>query len=161
VPKDPPTAEATRRAGRIVQVIDGDTLRVRLSSGRTERVRLIGIDTPEPRRAGTPECGAERASEYMRQIALDSGRGREVTLVSDPTQDRTDRFGRTLAYVDAPGIGDLGRLMVQAGWAKVYVYEAPFARHDRYQTALEEAKRRGAGVWGQCRGNFHRAEGAQ
>ena len=39
--------------GRIVKVVDGDTVDVSMN-GRTERVRLIGIDTPETKKPNTP-----------------------------------------------------------------------------------------------------------
>jgi endonuclease YncB( thermonuclease family) len=152
-----PTPAPTRRSARIVRVVDGDTLRVRLSSGRQVTVRLIGIDTPETKRPGVPvECGGTPASAYMRRIALQHGRGRSVTLVSDPSQDATDRYGRTLAYVDAGGKGDLGRLMLRAGWASVYSYETAFGRLAGYQSAAGRAEAQGAGVWDRCDGEFHR-----
>ena len=77
----------------------------------------------------------------MRRIALQRGRGRLVTLVGDPSQDAIDRYGRTLAYVDASGKGDLGRLMLRSGWASVYVFENPFARVTRYQAAAGRLRR--------------------
>jgi micrococcal nuclease len=158
----PPTATqqptATRRSARIVRVVDGDTLRVRLPSGRQLTVRLLGIDTPETKRPGAAvECGGSAASAYMRRIAFHRGRGRSVTLVGDPSQDATDRYGRTLAYVDAAGKGDLGQLMLRAAWASVYVFEQPFGRLARYQAAADQAESRRAGVWERCHGDFHRA----
>ncbi len=120
-------------------------------------MRLIGIDTSETKRPGVAvECGGKRASAYMQRLAFERGRGRDVTVISDATQDRTDRYGRTLAYVDARGTGDLGRRMVRAGWAAVYVFESPFARLARYQAASDAAKQGSAGVWGHCGGDFHR-----
>ena len=155
-PTQSPRPMATRRAAQIVRVIDGDTVRARLASGRELTVRLIGIDTPETKRPGVAvECGGKQASAFMRRIAFDHGRGRQVTLVSDPSQDQTDRYGRTLAFVDARGKGDLGRLMLRAGWASVYVFEQPFARWDRYQDAADAAERASSGVWERCRGDFH------
>jgi len=152
-----PTPVATRRSARIVRVVDGDTLRVRLSSGRQITVRLVGIDTPETKRPGVPiECGGTPASAYMRRIAFQHGRGRLVTLVGDPSQGATDRYGRTLAYVDASGKGDLGRLMLRAGWASVYNFENSFGRLAGYQTAAGRAQAQRAGVWGRCDGAFHR-----
>jgi len=156
-PSPTPQPAAARQSARIVRVIDGDTLRVRLSSGRQITVRLIGIDTPETKRPGVAvECGGAPASSYMRRIAFHRSRGRMVTLVSDPSQDTTDRYGRTLAYVDASGKGDLGQLMLRSGWASVYVFENPFARLARYQAAASQAEARRAAVWNRCDGNFHR-----
>ena len=153
---EPPRPVAGRRAAQIVRVIDGDTVRARLASGRQLTVRLIGIDTPETKRPGVAvECGGKQASAFMRRIAFDHGRGRHVTVVSDPSQDQTDSYGRTLAFLDARGTGDLGRLMLRAGWASVYVFEQPFARLDRYQDAADAAERGSTGVWERCRGDFH------
>jgi endonuclease YncB( thermonuclease family) len=156
-PTPAPQAPATKRSARIVRVIDGDTLRVRLTSGQQITVRLIGIDTPETKRPGVAvECGGKAASAFMHQLAFRRGRGRQVTLVGDRSQDATDRYGRTLAYVDASAKGDLGRLMLRAGWATVYVFANPFERLVRYETAAGQAKARGTGAWTRCNGDFHR-----
>jgi len=92
-------------------VIDGDTIVVardgQARGWRGERVRLLGIDTPElahPEHPSGPmadEPGAQEAAEYLR------GRieGRYVTLEYD--HERFDRFGRTLAYV----YGDDGAML--------------------------------------------------
>ena len=82
--------------------------------------------------------------------------GRSVRLVSDPTQARTDRFGRVLAYVDARGV-DLGRAMIAAGWAKTYVYGRPFARVATYRKAQASATAAKRGVQRVCGGDYHRA----
>jgi endonuclease YncB( thermonuclease family) len=152
-----PAPPGSRRSATILRVIDGDALRVRLASGRQITVRLIGIDTPETKRPGVAvECGGRRATAYMKQLALRRGRGRSVTLASDPSQRATDRYGRTLAYVDAAGKGDLGQLMLRSGWAAMYVFEQPFARTVRYQSAASHAERRIVGTWDWCDGDFHR-----
>jgi endonuclease YncB( thermonuclease family) len=156
-PAPTPQSSAAKRSARIVRVIDGDTLRVRLSSGQQITVRLIGIDTPETKRPGVAvECGGKAASAFMHQIAFRRGRGRQVTLVGDRSQDATDRYGRTLAYVDASGKGDLGRLMLRAGWASVYVFANPFERLARYESAAGQAADRRSGAWDRCDGDFHR-----
>ena len=43
----PPQAQTTHSLARVVRVVDGDTVDVQLADGRTERLRLIGIDNPE------------------------------------------------------------------------------------------------------------------
>ncbi len=96
-----------------------------------------------PKRPG--RCGGTRATATMQRLAFQRGRGRLVTLVGDPSQDATDRYGRTLAFVDAEEKGDLGRLMVRAGLATVYVYEQPFARMGRYEEASAAAEAGSAG----------------
>ena len=89
----------------------------------------------------------------MKKLALRRGIGRIVTLKSDPTQDRADRFGRLLVYVIGGGV-DFGRTMISSGWAKTYVFEREFLRVTTYRRAQASAKR---GVWRKCGGNFHRA----
>jgi micrococcal nuclease len=144
----------SRDAARVERVVDGDTLKVRLG-GRSERVRIIGIDTPESVKPGTsPECGSKAAARAMRRRV-----GRTVVLVSDPTQDRRDRYDRLLRYVQSPGGTDLGRAQVRAGWAEVYVYDGhPFKRVSAYRAASRRAERAGAGVFGRCHGEFHRSQ---
>ncbi len=152
-----PTSAAHTAKARVVRVIDGDTLKVRLTTGQTVTVRLIGIDTPETRKPGTPvQCGGLDATARMKKLALRNGSGRSVTLRSDPTQDRVDRFGRVLAYVNA-GATDFGRTMVSSGWAKVYVFERSFQRAAAYRRAQASGKAHRRGVWRKCAGNFHRA----
>ena len=83
----------SRITARVVEVVDGDTIRVDLNGEETP-VRLIGIDTPEKDGPYTDEeCYGEQATRYTAE-ALG---GRDVELEFDV--ERTDRFDRTLAYV--------------------------------------------------------------
>lgn len=152
-----PARPVTYRA-RVVTVVDGDTLRVRLRSGRRRTVRLIGIDTPEAGKPGVGvECGARRATAHMKKLALRRRRGQAVRLRTDPTQDRTDRFGRTLAYVTRVSGGlDLGRAMVSAGWAEPFVFgNRPFQRLAAYTRSASQARTAARGVHKLCGGDFH------
>ncbi len=81
---DRPTAsEAT-----VTRVVDGDTIVVQLGSGREERVRYIGIDTPE---VGDP-CAQEATEANARLVE-----GELIRLVGDVSE--RDRYERLLAYV--------------------------------------------------------------
>ena len=124
------------RKGVVTYVVDGDTIDVRLSSGKSERVRVIGIDTPE-----RGACWATDATAATRRLA----QGRQVTLVGDATQDTRDRYGRLLAYVALPGGTDLGFQLVAGGHAKVYVYSWPFTRLSAYRNG--EALGKTKGLW--------------
>ncbi|HEX6023975.1 MAG TPA: thermonuclease family protein [Solirubrobacter sp.] len=146
--------KAERRA-RVLSVVDGDTIKVRLADGARETVRLVGIDTPETHRPNTPvECGARQAGAALNRLLA----RRDVLLVRDPTQAAHDRFGRTLAYVDV-GARDAGEQLVRAGWAKPYVYDVPFERLAAYRRAASAARERAAGVHRACGGDFHRPAG--
>ena len=124
--------------GTVTHVVDGDTLDVRLASGKTEQIRLIGIDTPE-----RGECYAAKATERVRRLAL----LQPVVLRGDRTQDTRDRYGRLLAYVWIPGGRDLGYQLVAGGFAKVYVYRNPFERLSAYRNAERVARGATGGQW--------------
>ena len=126
--------------GTVTYVVDGDTLSVRLDSGRRERVRLIGIDTPE--RGG---CLAGRATGVARQLADDE----RVVLRGDATQDTRDAYGRLLAYAWVGG-RDLGFQMISRGLARVYVFERPFQRLSAYRRAEAIGRTRPQNVWRGC-----------
>jgi micrococcal nuclease len=140
--------------------VDGDTLSVEIGSKR-EYVRFIGIDTPESVRPGTPVmCGAIAASHSMDRMAPP---GTKLRLVSDPTQDSVDRYGRLLRYVELARSGkDLGGAQLKAGWADVYVYYAsgPAQRVPAYRRYEAQAKSADRGVFKLCGGDFHRPAGS-
>jgi micrococcal nuclease len=137
---------------RIVRDVDGDTVFARYSNGAEGYVRLIGIDTPEDVRPDTPvECGAKAAAGSMTAMAA----GRPALLVTDPSQDRFDRYGRLLAYVQVGGV-DVGKRQIRRGWAMPYVYDDnPFRRYVTYLHQQIKAKSESRGVWGRCGGEFH------
>jgi len=127
--------------GTVTYVVDGDTVHVRVSGGRDERVRLIGIDTPE-----VGQCDAVAATALARRLAA----GRAVTLVGDPTQATRDRYGRLLAYVSIVGRGDLGYEELLHGFARVYVYDRPFQRLAAYQRAARIGRTRPTSIARAC-----------
>jgi endonuclease YncB( thermonuclease family) len=139
------TREEFTQRGVVTRVVDGDTVDVRLASGRNERVRLLGIDAAE-----RGACFAASATERARQLAL----SKPVVLRGDRTQDTRDRYGRLLAYVWLPGGRDLGYQLVAGGFAKVYVYRHPFQRLSAYRSAESRAKSAPAGTWKACGGTI-------
>ncbi len=145
--------------GRVVSVTDGDTLRVRFDQGeRSVAVRLIGIDAAETRRPGTPvQCGGPEATAHLQRLVA---AGDRVSVRGDRSQDREDRYGRLLAYVTPRSGRQLNRSQVEAGWARVYVYDdRPFGQLEAFRRAEQDARRADRGVWGQCGGDFHRPAG--
>ena len=162
-----------RIRARITSVLNGDTIRVR-AFGATRSfytARLIGIDTPAPERPGHPgECGARQAISNMLTLSFtdpqdtdgdgflddESGKGRRVTLTTDPTQDTFDRNDRLLAYVVTRGGTSLQLDQLIRGWARVYVSERRFRQYKRFRRAQAAAKSVDHGVWSKCGGDFHR-----
>jgi micrococcal nuclease len=159
--------------GTIVDVVDGDTIKVKLKSGGTTTVRLVGIDTPESVKPATPvECGALEAKsaaiEWSFATLIDadlnglfeSGTdGYEVKLVTDNTQSRYDSHGRLLAYVYDTSGDSLQRTLLRAGWADTYYFGGKsFRKAEPYERDLESARHNGLGVFGPCLGDFHSAQ---
>jgi micrococcal nuclease len=140
---------------RVERVVDGDTLRVSID-GRSRSVRLLGIDTPETHRPGTPvECGGPQATAHMQALAP---AGTRVRLFTDPSQDRVDRYGRLLAYVRLPSGRFAEDSQLESGWASVYVYGGkPVSLYPRFRSEQQAARARGRGVWAACGGQFHSA----
>jgi micrococcal nuclease len=139
--------------GRIVSVTDGDTVTVRLDRGGSKSVRLLAIDSPEKyaTRFGSPEeCGSLAASAFMERF-----QGRRVVLVSDPGQDRVDRYGRLLRYVQLQGGADLAAAALTRGLVMPYVFGTPARRYGRYRALARTARTSGRGSWGSCDGDFH------
>ncbi len=130
----------------LVSVTDGDTLVVRTRARERERVRLLGVDTPEV--YGRAECGGREATTALEGLVRP---GQRVRLATDPTQDRRDRYGRLLAYVETVGGRQLNEAQVRAGWARVYVYDdTPFSQVKRFRRAERTAREQRLGVWRLC-----------
>jgi micrococcal nuclease len=133
----------SRTTVRVVEVVDGDTIRVDLNGEETP-VRLIGIDTPEKDGPYTDEeCFGEQATRYTAE-ALG---GRDVELEFDV--ERTDRFDRTLAYV---WIDDrlFNERILREGYAVLATFPPNVRYVDRFTTAQRRARDEQAGLWGAC-----------
>jgi uncharacterized repeat protein (TIGR01451 family) len=127
-----PATKAGALQGRVLRVISGDTLDVRLDGGAVDRVRVLGVVAP---RAGS--CFSHAATATTRALAG----GRRVTLVSG---------SRRLAYVDVAGQGDLGRLLVDRGAAQVDSWGRGFSRFVPYVPVQQRAERANRGMWRAC-----------
>jgi micrococcal nuclease len=130
---------------QVLRIVDGDTIRVRLD-GRTERVRYIGVDTPESVKPGTPvQCFAKRASAANAALVA----GRSVRLVGDV--ERRDRYGRLLAYVyREPDGAFVNARLVRDGYARPLTI-APNVAHARELADLaRQARRAHRGLWNAC-----------
>ncbi|WP_437185169.1 thermonuclease family protein [Planctomicrobium sp. SH668] len=122
----------------VLRVVDGDTL---LLTTR-ERVRLLGVDTPETKKEGTPvqSYGLE-AAEFTRQFC----EGKTVTLVFD--RERFDKYHRLLAFVF---VGDrcLNEELILNGLSPaVLQYPLRSDMKSRFQQAERIAKANRRGLW--------------
>ena len=133
-------------AATVERVVDGDTLVVRVQS-QTERVRLIGIDTPEsvdPRRP--VECFGKEASAHLAELLPE---GTPVRLERDV--EARDRFDRLLAYVyRQPDDLFVNLAMARDGFAEVATFPPNVAHTDDLVAAAREAREEGRGLWRAC-----------
>lgn len=144
----PPASGDPARApnAEVIRIVDGDTIVVRTDRGQ-ERVRLIGIDTPEsvdPRRP--VECFGKEAARYTASLLPP---GTPVTLERD-AQPR-DRYGRLLAYVYRSSDGLLvNEAIVAGGYAQVLTIPPNVTHAERFLAAERSARASGAGLWSSC-----------
>ena len=132
-------------SARVMRAVDGDTLLVRLASGARERVRVIGVDTPEDVAPGRPvQCWSRRAAAFTQRALA----GRMVRLV--PGRERHDRYGRLLAYVRRADGLDLEVELLRGGFARTLAIAPNVDRAAHYATLEIEARRAGRGLWGAC-----------
>src|ERR1700694_1761421 len=144
----PPTvaADPVATTAEVLRVVDGDTIDIRDDVRGRLRVRALGIDTPETKKPGyTVGCWGPEATEFAKSTML----GQRVALVPDPTQDTTDRYGGTLAYLDKADGWDYSIEAARAGAAHSYIYHGhPAERAGEIAAAEQEAKAAGRGLWG-------------
>ena len=132
---------APGRPATVTRVIDGDTIEVDLD-GEILDVRLIGIDTPETVDPSEPvQCYGPAASRFTTK-ELD---GEQIRLEFDV--ERTDRYGRTLAYVWL-GDGLFNETLVARGFALVTTYPPNVRYVDRFLAAQRDARSHERGLWG-------------
>lgn len=93
-----------------LRAVDGDTL-VETTTG--ERIRVMGVDTPELRARCAAEAELAQRAKAMTGWLLLQGAVVHRT-------GRLDKYGRTLAYVEIPGVGDLGTALIRAGVGRDY-----------------------------------------
>ncbi|UYG18315.1 thermonuclease family protein (plasmid) [Brachybacterium huguangmaarense] len=134
----------------VAYVVDGDTIDVTDPGGDTQRVRLLGINTPEVEHGGeVAQCGGEEAAAQLSELLPE---GTPVELVADSRADDTDRYDRLLRYVETEDGTDVGGELVAGGYAYPWAprSEPEPERTADYQTAAAEAQEVGAGSWASC-----------
>ncbi len=134
---------SNERSEVVSRVVDGDTINVR---GEPDTVRILGIDAPE---LSTNECGAVSAKERLEELIPN---GMKITLVFDSVSDHTDRYGRTLAYVETAENNDVGKQLIAQGYVEAWVPagEPKPTRWKDYKSAEEAAKKDKVGSWNNC-----------
>ena len=140
--------------GEVIRVIDGDTIMVELSDTKTERIRLLGVDTPEmdASQNGVREYGslsrehlaewAQKGKDFTTERLLHD----TVIISYDPAAGKRDQYDRVLGYVTLEDGTDFNLLLVEEGYARVYTAET-FDRKEEYIDARRMAQEYEVGMW--------------
>lgn len=127
----------------VTRVVDGDTFWVDDGSAKGLKIRLTGVDAPEPRNSGRKLKGyfGSESSGYLAKLL----NGQQVRLVYDVS--RYDRYGRTLAYVYLRNGTFVNADLVKNGYATVMTMP-PNVRHaDEFVKLSEKARKQKRGLW--------------
>jgi micrococcal nuclease len=137
----------------VLRVVDGDTFEME----NKDRVRLLGIDTPEKYESKKLDKDVESsgmdkktvkklgklASDYVRGFV----EGRKVRLERDPVNDDKDRYGRLLRYVYLEDGTCVNAKIIKDGYAQVYE-KFPISKMDEFRKFQREARENNRGLWG-------------
>ena len=131
----------------VKEVVDGDTIDIAIG-GKTERVRLIGINTPETKHPTTGvECFGPEASAYTEQL-LPKG----TALRVERDVEARDKYGRLLLYVYIANSNVFVNLdLVTNGYARPMVFEPNTAHKADFAQSATQAELRNVGLWQACR----------
>jgi len=127
----------------VTRVVDGDTFWVDNGSGKGLKIRLTGVDAPEPRNSGKKLKGyfGSESSGYLASL-LD---GQQVRLEYDVS--RYDRYGRTLAYVYLRDGTFVNAHLVKNGYATVMTMPPNVRYADEFVKLAEKARKQKRGLW--------------
>jgi micrococcal nuclease len=141
----------------VIRIVDGDTMEVRFDDGRTDTVRLLGVDTPEVHTAVDPTAfegvpDTEQGETWLRQWGENASAfataellDERVTIRTDPLADRRGSYGRLLVYIDTEN-GTFNEQLLAGGYARVY--PSTFTARVAFEQAAEQARSEAVGVWG-------------
>lgn len=126
----------------VTRVVDGDTIVV-TTPGKTEKVRLIGVDTPETVDPRKPvQCFGKEASDFTKSLLTN----KSVRLDADPSQNDRDKYGRLLRYVFLAGV-NVNEKIIAEGYGHEYTYRIPYKYQTEFKNAERLARESKKGLW--------------
>jgi micrococcal nuclease len=152
---DTKTEESAKVYYQVTSVVDGDTIKVDID-GKTETIRLIGIDTPEtvdPRKV--VQCFGKEASNKAKEWLS----GKTVELEADASQGERDKYDRLLRYVKIKDGIFYNLEIIKQGYAHEYTYNTPYKYQSDFKAAEKYATDNKLGLWSDstCSGDTSKA----
>lgn len=149
------TYQSTRQPALLMHLIDGDTLTAR-HNGTMEKIRLLGIDTPEMHSNPKAERDAQRDNLSLKEeLLLGQAAYRFVsTLVNENEsitlefdEERRDDYDRLLAYVYLKDGTMLNEVIIKNGFARPMPHKPNTRYKDRFDSAYQNARFKHLGLW--------------
>lgn len=129
----------------VLSIEDGDTITVDVD-GQSEKVRLVGVDTPETRDPRTSvQCFGRAASEFTKSLIGSN----QIRLETDKLSDNRDRYDRLLRYVYLPDNKLLNAELIRQGYGFAYTV-FPFDKMEEFRQLEKQARESELGLWGSC-----------
>jgi endonuclease YncB( thermonuclease family) len=149
VNQNPPPAQVASKITpghyQVVRFEDGDTITVDMN-GIKERIRMIGVDTPETKDPRKPvQCFGKAASAFTKQLIGNN----PVRLEADPLSSNRDRYDRLLRYVYLPDNRLVQAELIRQGYGFAYT-SFPFTKSDEFVGYQKEARTTERGLWNSC-----------
>lgn len=130
---------------RVASFEDGDTITIEMD-GKEERIRMIGVDTPETKDPRKPvQCFGQAASAFTKNLVGDQ----PVRLQADPLSSNRDRYDRLLRHVYLPDGRMVQAEIIKQGYGFAYV-SFPFTKADEFKKLETEAREDKRGLWNDC-----------
>lgn len=127
----------------VTKVVDGDTIAIS-KDGKTETVRLIGIDTPETVDTRVEvQCFGKESSDKLKALLS----GKKVRLEMDEGEGARDKYKRLLAYIFREDGLFANKYMIEEGYAYEYTYDTAYKYQKEFKEAEESAKNGEKGLW--------------
>lgn len=130
---------------RVTKFNDGDTITIDMD-GREEKIRFIGVDTPETEDPRKPiQCFGKAASRYTKELIGNN----PVRLEADILNSNRDRYNRLLRYVYLPDGTLVNARIISDGYGFAYT-SFPFERLDEFRKLQTQARQNNRGLWSNC-----------
>ena len=129
----------------VTRFTDGDTITIDMN-GKAEKIRFIGVDTPETHKPNTPvQCFGPQAATRTKELLTNQ----KIRLVSDSLTTNRDRYDRLLRYVYLTDGTNVNKKLIEEGYGFYYPY-FPFTKSNEFSVSQQNAIGKKTGIWAVC-----------